>query len=113
MWQVDPVSGVHYRDPRDPNQMTLDFGLHPNLEPLSRALLRQLDSGEQTLGGLQDYALLETIYRGPHATTAIRTMLGQGLVDRHPLSGQLTKGTRIRLTAAGRRRLTEADRRSL
>jgi hypothetical protein len=33
MWKVDPVQGVHYRDPRNPNQGTLDFNvLH--LEPL-------------------------------------------------------------------------------
>ena len=109
MWQIDPVRGVHYRDPRDPNQMTLDFDLHPHLEPLSSALLHQLGPGDQTLGDLQGYALLETVYRGPHATTAIRAMLDQGLVDRHPLNGQLTKGTRISLTAAGRRHLAGPD----
>lgn len=31
MWKVDPVQGVHYRDPRDPDQLTFDLDLHPNL----------------------------------------------------------------------------------
>jgi hypothetical protein len=33
---VDPVDGVRYRDPRDPNQMAFDFELHPY--PASRLL---------------------------------------------------------------------------
>jgi three-Cys-motif partner protein len=108
MWQVDPVNGVHYRDPRDPDQIMLDFDLSPHLEPLSRALLNMLASGERTLADLQEHAVLETVYRGPHATAAVRTMLAQGLVERHPPgTGQLTRRTRVRLTAAGRQRLTD------
>jgi hypothetical protein len=104
MWQVDPVHGVHYRDPRDPNQMILDFNLHPHLEPLIHALLRELTHGDRTITQLQDHALLETVYRGPHATAALRSMMGQGLVERRPHAGQLTKNTCIRVTAAGRQR---------
>jgi len=109
MWKVDPVRGVHYRDPRDPNQMTFDFDLHPHLDPLRNALLRELGSGERTLANLQEYALLETVYRGPHAIAAVRTMVDQGLAEREPHLGQITRAARIRLTAAGRRRLTESD----
>lgn len=108
MWKVDPVNGLHYRDPRDPDQMMLDFDLSPHLEPLNHALLHVLAPGERTLADLQEHAVLETVYRGPHATAAVRTMLAQGLVERHPPTmGQLTKATRVRLTAAGRRRLTD------
>jgi three-Cys-motif partner protein len=109
MWQVDPVHGVHYRDPRDPNQMALEFNLHPHLEPLIHALLRELTRLDCTLAQLQDHALLETIYRGPHATSALRSMLGQGLVERRPDVGQLTRNTSIRVTAAGRQCLEGPD----
>jgi three-Cys-motif partner protein len=109
MWQVDPVNGVHYRDPRDPNQMMLDFDLSPHLEPLSHALLHMLAFKEHTLADLQEHALLETVYRSPHATAAVRTMLAQGLIERHPpTTGQLTRTTRVRLAAAGRQRLTDS-----
>jgi three-Cys-motif partner protein len=107
MWQVDPVRGVHYRDPRDQNQMVLDFDLHPHLEPLSHALLGELSHGERTVAQLQDYALLETVYRGPHASAAIRKMLSQGLIKRHPPAGQLTKTTSLCLTAVGRQQLLD------
>ena len=109
MWQVDPVNGVHYRDPRDPNQMMLDFDLSPHLEPLSHTLLHMLTSEQHTLADLQEHALLETVYRRPHATAAVRTMLTQGLIERHPpTTGQLTRTTRVRSTVAGRQRLTDS-----
>jgi hypothetical protein len=64
MWHVDPVQGVHYRDPRDPNQITLelDFAV-PHLEPLQEALMRELARGDRPLDSLREYALLETVYR--------------------------------------------------
>lgn len=64
MWKIDPVKGVHYRDPRDPNQITLDFDV-PHLEPLQEAILCELASSERTLESLREYALLETVYRPP------------------------------------------------
>ena len=32
MWEVDPISGVQYRDPADPNQQLLDIELEPITE---------------------------------------------------------------------------------
>lgn len=105
MWKVDPVRGVHYRDPRDPDQMMLDFDLNPHLDPLIQLLTRELAHGERSLAELRDYTLLETVYRVPHANSAVREMLGKGLIERDPRSGQLTGTTRIKLTATGRKRL--------
>jgi three-Cys-motif partner protein len=102
MWAVDPVKGVHYRDPRDPAQMMLDFDLHPALEPLRRAILTQLLNGPLTLAQLQDYALRETVYRGPHVTRALPQLITDRLAERNPAAGQLSKQTRIRITAHGR-----------
>jgi three-Cys-motif partner protein len=105
MWKADPVRGVRYRDPRDPDQMTLDFDLHPNLEPLRRALLAELAQGDRSVAQLQDHALLETIYRGTHVRKALPAMLGDDLVRRDPPTGQLTGATLIRITARGHVRL--------
>jgi three-Cys-motif partner protein len=106
MWHVDPVQGVHYRDPRDPNQITLelDFAV-PHLEPLQEALMRELAQGDRTLDSLREYALLETVYRPPHARTAVLFLLRQGLAEREPSTGQLTGTSRIKLTPAGKDRL--------
>src|SRR5581483_2209750 len=109
MWGVDPVSGVRYRDPRDPDQLELDIVLNPHVEPLTRALLSELASGERTVAQLRDHALLETVYRAPHATTALKSMLSAGLIDRSPAFGQLAGTTRIRITPAGRERLAAPE----
>jgi three-Cys-motif partner protein len=105
MWGVDPVRGLRYRDPRDPAQLALGLDLHPDLRPLEHALLAELDRGQRTVAQLQDHALLETVYRGPHATRAVQAMLRRGLVECDAAEGQLRKTTRIRLTAAGHQQL--------
>jgi three-Cys-motif partner protein len=111
MWKVDPVQGVHYRDPRDPNQMTFDFDvLH--LEPLQDAILRELSPGARTMESLREYALLETVYRPPHASSAVQSLLKQGLVEREPSTGRLSGASQVRLTRAGKERLMEPRARS-
>lgn len=105
MWNVDPVRGVHYRDPRDPGQLTFDFTPSPDLGPLRHALLAELSHGERTLSQLQDHALLETVYRGPHATKATTSLLGDKLIGREPTSGPLRKTTQLCITTQGRQHL--------
>jgi three-Cys-motif partner protein len=107
MWNVDPVRGVHYRDPRDPDQLTLDFTPAADLTPLQSALLTELRQGDRTLAQLQSHALLETIYRGPHATKAATAMLRDHLLERQPHDGPLRLTTLLRITGAGRRYLQQ------
>jgi hypothetical protein len=93
MWRTDPVTGVQFRDPRDPNQGVLDFGKpEPDLTPLMRMLtqeLRHTPSG-QTIDELRDFALFNTGFRPPHATKAARLMIDQGDLTRDPSRGRLT-----------------------
>lgn len=102
MWKVDPVNGVHFRDPRDPNQLTLDFTPQPLLQPLRRALLAELATGDRTVRQLKEHALLETVYRPPHVRHALPDLVGRQLVTRDPERGQLTDATTIRITERGR-----------
>lgn len=51
--------------------------------------MRELAPGDRTLDSLREYALVETIYRPPHATSAVRALLRQGLAEREPSTGQL------------------------
>jgi three-Cys-motif partner protein len=106
MWRIDPVRGVHYRDPRDLGQTALEFDLHPHLEPLIMEILQVLGDDELTVAQLQDHALLETVYRKPHATRAVKVIAGQGLIEREPRTGQVTKATRVRATPSGRQHLS-------
>jgi hypothetical protein len=68
MWRIDAVYGVRYRDPRDPDQLVIEFDENADLGPLRRALTAELQNGARTLEQLRRHALLETVYRPPHAT---------------------------------------------
>jgi three-Cys-motif partner protein len=96
MWTVDPVGGVRFRDPRDPDQGVFDFTADPDLGPLSRSLLAELDHRPMTLAELKDHALVETVYRAPHARTVVQRLLKQGAVQRDPVRGPLSDATVIR-----------------
>lgn len=108
MWQVDPVRGVSYRDPRVPDQATFELDMHPHLEPLDLEILRVLGDGERTVDELQRHTLLETVYRPPHATSAVRDLERRALIERS--GGRLNRATSVRATSTGRRHLTQASR---
>jgi three-Cys-motif partner protein len=110
MWKADPVRGVRFRDPRDLGQTALEIDLHPHLEPLITEILQVLGDGELTVAQLQEHALLETVYRRPHATSAVRAMAEQALIEREPPTGQVTKTTRVRATNSGRQHLADLRR---
>lgn len=99
MWKVDPIRGVHYRDPRDPDQLPLDLSFTPGTGPLRRAILEELIKGQRTLAQLREFTLLETVYRPPQATIAVRELLERGLVERDPARGQLSGDKTIRLAS--------------
>lgn len=80
LWEVDVVSGQRFRDPRDPDQMAFDI-LEPNFAPLEATILRLLEDGEHSMEDLRRHALLETIYKKTHVSTAVDTLLNQGKVE--------------------------------
>lgn len=94
MWKIDPARGIQFRDTTDANQGVLDFGkLDPDLSALERRLkgrLSEVAPKALTADELRDFALLETGFRSPHATRAIRTMLDAGELSRNPKKGQLS-----------------------
>ena len=101
MWKTDPVRGVQFRDPRDPNQGVLDFGSpDPDISPLIRMLTDELASGPsvgQTVGELKDFTLFNTGFRPPHTSTAVRRMIERGNLVRDPVKGRLTKAVQVTL----------------
>ena len=98
MWRTDPVTGVEFRDPRDPNQGVLDFGKpKPDLSPLIRMLTNELRRSPEgrTVEELKDFALFSTAFRPPHVTMAVQQMIDRDDVVREPVEGQLTKTVRV------------------
>lgn len=91
MWRVDPVYGVRYRDPSDPDQMLLEIEVEPDTAPLGRALLQHLKEGSQSLEELKEWANLRTIYRPGQVLATLRSMMSAGLLTRS--EGRLTSSS--------------------
>lgn len=98
MWSVDPVYGVRYRDPRDPDQMLLDIKTVPDAAPLARMITARLAGGQQTLDELRDWANLATVYKKSQVLGAARSLLKAGRVAR-PANGRLDGNTPLGLSA--------------
>jgi three-Cys-motif partner protein len=99
MWSVDPIRGLGYRDPRDPNQQTLDIEVAPQTGPLRRLILEHLErlpSGRATLAELRDWVLQETIYKPTHTRPAVQELIRAGHVQAGP--GRLASTTTITLS---------------
>ncbi|MEY2458165.1 MAG: hypothetical protein QOK06_3345 [Acidimicrobiaceae bacterium] len=98
MWAVDPVYGVRYRDPRDPDQMLLDVATTPDAAPLARMLAGRLASGDQSLDELREWAFLQTVYKRGQVLAAVRALINSGRVDKP--SGHLEGSSSLRLAVA-------------
>jgi three-Cys-motif partner protein len=101
MWKVDRHRGVRYRDPRDPAQESLEIQTDPATGPLRREILAHLRGAPdgRTLQELKNYTLLETVYRPPHATAAVRALIDTKEVEKVG-RGQLTAASVVRLAPA-------------
>lgn len=81
MWEVDDVSGVGYRDPRDPGQQILQIELEPNTNPLRRLIidhLRGLPHGRASVSDLRSFALFRTVYKAGQVMPILRDMIDRG-----------------------------------
>jgi three-Cys-motif partner protein len=104
MWEVDPISGVQYRDPADPNQQLLDIEPEPVTEPLRRELLQFLRTqadGQATVSDLRRFALYETVYKESQVKPVLDRMIERGLVTGDGGDGPVRLGGSVRLTARG------------
>ncbi|MGW3995569.1 hypothetical protein ACWEF6_18930 [Amycolatopsis sp. NPDC004772] len=97
LWAADEFAGIRYRDPRDPEGALVDISLTPQLLPLRRALLAELErNGPATVAALQEFTLLETIYRAEDAVGALTAAVAAGQAGREPEKGRLTSRTVLR-----------------
>ncbi|MGW0245495.1 three-Cys-motif partner protein TcmP [Nocardia goodfellowii] len=84
MWEVDDVAGVGYRDPRDPDQQTLEIRFEPNIAPLQRLLRDELrrkgDKGAQ-VRDLRTFALYRTVFKESQVIPALESLMRAGSVE--------------------------------
>lgn len=99
-WKVDPVRGIHFRDPRDPGQLSFDVGEDPYLTPLRNLLLPQLDGQRDVpVEELRDWTLEQTVFLPTHAMTVLQDLRGAGRLE-VDLSGKLQRRARVTLRDA-------------
>jgi three-Cys-motif partner protein len=81
MWEVDDVAGAGYRDPRDPDQQTLNIELEPQTGPLRRQIrdhLASLPGRRATVEALRRFALLTTVYKASQVRPVLVEMIRSG-----------------------------------
>lgn len=85
MWEVDPVAGMGYRDPRDPDQQMLDIEVEPQTAALERLIIDRLyaQPGRRLpIYELRRFALYRTVYKESQAMTAVRSLVNSGRLIR-------------------------------
>lgn len=80
MWSIDRTRGQRFRDPRDLDQLSFEIEDQPDLTVLKRQVLSTLEQGETSLEVLKDFALRETVFKGAHASIAVRQLEEAGQV---------------------------------
>lgn len=101
MWEVDPITGVQYRDPADPDQQLLDIDIAPVTAPLRRELLAHLQeqpSFEASVSDLRRYALYRTVYKESQVKPELDTLAERSQVVGDGPGGIVRLGGRVRLT---------------
>ncbi|PJN40237.1 hypothetical protein CG747_14415 [Streptomyces sp. CB02959] len=95
MWSVDPAYGIQYRDPKDVQQQALDLQFEPNTDPLRRMLLEFIAESPagRAVEDLQQYTLLETVYRPAQVVSLIEKMRDDEAVATEPR--RITKKTQV------------------
>lgn len=81
MWEVDPVTGMGYRDPRDPEQEMLDIEIEPQTAALERLIVEHVrahPTGRVPIYELRKFALYRTVYKESQAMTAVRSLVNKG-----------------------------------
>lgn len=110
LWSVDPVAGARFRDPKDPNQVSMNFGEAVNLKPLEDEFVVELrrSGGQLDLESLAEFALLETVYLKTHARPAVERLLESTVVERIA-NGRSHRERVFRLTNDGRAAPSQAS----
>jgi three-Cys-motif partner protein len=83
MWEVDDIYGTGYRDPRDPDQETLQIQFEPQTATLRRLILAHLATlpdQQATMNELREFALYQTVYKESQARSVVLEMVAEGLL---------------------------------
>lgn len=101
MWEVDDVTGVRYRDPRDPDQQSLDIEEFPQTAPLRRILvdfLRDQPGQQARVVALREFAFFESVYKRSQVLLVLQQMASGGRLRSDSADGTVKMGSTVVLT---------------
>jgi three-Cys-motif partner protein len=106
LWRADPIQGARFRDPNDPDQMLFDFTPEPELSPLRRLLLANLDSRPGRCAifeQLRTFTNEHTVYRVPHVAAALEYLRSAAAISTSPQQSRIQSRTpkTVRITSTG------------
>jgi three-Cys-motif partner protein len=103
LWDVDRSFGIGFRDPRDQQDEGLFELDEPQLGPLGRLLLPQIEKvGPKGLHvrELKDYVQFETVFRFQQIIKTIGMLRDQRKVETWPREGRITYSSKVRIPVA-------------
>jgi three-Cys-motif partner protein len=84
MWKTDSRLGQRFRDPRNPGQLSFAID-SPDLSSLSADVVAFLKvNGPSTVAALRRFAVLESLFRKPHASAVVTQLRDAGVVTVEP-----------------------------
>lgn len=99
-WRVDPVNGIHFRDPRDPGQMAFDIGDDPYLASLRNLLADQLQGrGVVLVDEICEWTLEQTVFLPKHTMAVLREWRHRSRLSIDS-PGKLQRSARVQLLEA-------------
>jgi hypothetical protein len=99
LWEVDPVNGVGFRDPRDEQHEALFEVNEPVLAPLGRLLLPQIAAAGAAgvrVNDLRRFTLHETVFRPQHVIESLIPLRDAGKIQVNP-TGRLQRSSLVRV----------------
>jgi three-Cys-motif partner protein len=100
LWEVDPVNGVGFRDPRDEQHEALFEVNEPVLAPLGRLLLPRIAAAGTEgirVHELRQFALHETVFRPQHVIESLSPLKDAGKIQARPDKGRLQISSLVRV----------------
>jgi three-Cys-motif partner protein len=103
LWDVDRAFGIGFRDPRDQQGEGLFELDEPQLAPLGRLLLPQIEKAGPSgleVRSLIDYTTFETVFRFRQIIKTIGMLREQRKVETWPREGRITYASKVRIPVA-------------
>lgn len=98
LWGVDPVAGIDYRDPRDPDRRGLAVEPAAALNRLLVGHLTSRPGRRATVKELREFTLLGTIYKPARTVAAVNALLAEQRI-RTVTGGKITAASVVEAAA--------------